>query len=106
MAPPQKKSAAARAAAKSLPRWVREGGRSASSRPTCTRSQRAPGQAVGCALTHAVIEGLRLGVGRDAEEARQQLAAASVGLQRLAVIPELLVAEHKAPIQARVERAA
>src|ERR1700680_1801202 len=67
-------------------------------------SQRASGRGVGCALAHAVIEGLRLCVGRYAEEARQQLAAAPVGLQRLAVIPELLVAEHQAPIQTLVER--
>src|SRR5882724_891734 len=55
-------------------------------------------------LAHAVIEGLGLGVGRYAKEARQQLAAAPVGLQRLAVISELLVAEHQAPIQTLVER--
>src|SRR5882672_4199695 len=70
----------------------------------CTRSQRAPDRGVRCALAHAVIEGLRLGVGRYAEEARQQLAAASVGHQRLTVISELLVAEHQAPIQTLVER--
>src|SRR6202166_5198748 len=75
-----------------------------SPRPKCTRSQRAPDRGVGCALAHAVIEGLRLCVGRYAEEARQQLAAAPVGLQRLAVISELLVAEHQAPIQTLVER--
>src|ERR1700733_15803865 len=56
------------------------------------------------ALAHAVIEGLRLCVGRYAEEARQHLPAASVGLQRLAVISEFLVAEHQAPIQTLVER--
>src|SRR6202051_2726251 len=76
----------------------------ASPRPKCTRSQRAPDRGVGCARAHAVIEGLRLCVGRYAEEARQQLAAAPVGLQRLAVISELLVAEHQAPIQTLVER--
>src|SRR5258708_8479556 len=73
-------------------------------RPKCTRSQRAPGRDAGCPLAHAVKEGLRLCVGRYAEEARQQLAAAPVGLQRLAVISELLVAEHQAPIQTLVER--
>src|SRR6266704_5220001 len=72
--------------------------------PKCTRSQPASGRGVGCALAHAVKEGLRLGVGRYAEEARQQLAAAPVGLQRIAVISELLVAEHQAPIQPLVER--
>src|ERR1700676_5461145 len=72
--------------------------------PRWTRSQRAPDRDVGCALAHTVIEGLRLCVGRYAEEARQQLAAAPVGLQRLAVISELLVAEHQAPIQTLVER--
>jgi hypothetical protein len=51
-----------------------------------------------------VIWGLRLGVGRHAEEARQQLAAAPVGLQRFAVISGLAVAEHQAPIQTLVER--
>src|ERR1700688_382882 len=66
--------------------------------------QRASGRGVGCALTHAVKEGLCLCVGRYAEEARQQLAAAPVGLKRLAVISELLVAEHQAPIQTLVER--
>src|ERR1700688_2981912 len=66
--------------------------------------QRASGRGVGCALTHAVKEGLCLCVRRYAEEARQQLAAAPVGLQRLAVISELLVAEHQAPIQTLVER--
>src|SRR3984957_19144045 len=71
--------------------------------PKCTRSQRASNRGVGC-IAHAVIEGLRLCVGRYAEEARQQLAAASVGVQRLAVISELLVAEHQAPIQTLVER--
>src|SRR5258708_14504424 len=76
----------------------------ASPRPKCARSQRAPDRDIGCALAHAVIEGLRLGVGRYAEEPRQQLAAAPVGLQRLAVISELLVAEHQAPIQTLVER--
>src|SRR5579859_2821245 len=76
----------------------------ASPRPKCTGSQPAPDEGAGCALAHAVIEGLRLCVGRDAEEARQQLAAAPVGLQRLAVISELLVAEHQAPIQTLVER--
>jgi hypothetical protein len=35
------------------------------------RSQRASDRGVGCALAHAVIEGLRLCVGRYAEEARQ-----------------------------------
>src|ERR1700688_1633415 len=75
-----------------------------SPRPKCTRSQRAPDRGVGCALAHAVIEGLRLCVGRYAEEARQQLAAAPVGLQRVAMISELLVAEHQAPIQTLVER--
>src|SRR5271156_1735700 len=70
----------------------------------CTRSQPASDRGVGCALAHAVIQGLRLGVGRYAEEARQQLAAAPVGLQRLAVVSELLVAEHQAPIQSLVER--
>src|ERR1700688_3120727 len=73
-------------------------------RPKCPRSRRASDRGVGCALAHAVIEGLRLGVGRYAEEAREQLAAAPVGLQRLAVISELLVAEHQAPIQTLVER--
>src|ERR1700675_996379 len=72
--------------------------------PKCARSRRAPERGVGRALAHAVIEGLRLGVGRYAEEARQQLAAAPVDLQRLAVISELLVAEHQAPIQTLVER--
>src|SRR5258708_28072685 len=76
----------------------------ASPRPKCTRSQPARDRVAGCALAHAVIEGLRLGVGRYAEEARQQLAAAPVGVQRLAVISELLVAEHQAPIQTLVER--
>src|SRR5882724_8241008 len=76
----------------------------ASPRPTCARSQRAHERGVGCTLAHAVIEGLGLGVGRYAEETRQQLAAAPVDLQRLAVISELLVAEHQAPIQALVER--
>src|SRR5260370_6978653 len=76
----------------------------ASPRPKCTRSQPAPGRDAGCPLAHAVKEGLRLGVGRYAEEARQQLAAAPVGVQRLAVISELLVAEHQAPIQTLVER--
>src|SRR5271156_3436760 len=70
----------------------------------CTRSQPASDRGVGCALAHAVIQGLRLGVGRYAEEARQQLAAAPVGLQRLAVISELMVAEHQATIQTLVER--
>src|SRR5882757_11029549 len=68
------------------------------------RSQRASDRGIDRALAHAVIEGLRLGVGRYAEEARQQLAAAPIGLQRLAVISELLVAEHQAPIQTLVER--
>src|SRR6202043_841035 len=72
--------------------------------PKRRRSQGASDQAVGCALAHAVIEGLRLGVGWYAEEARQQLAAAPVDLQRLAVISEFLVAEHQAPIQTLVER--
>src|ERR1700683_5217843 len=76
----------------------------ASPRPKLTRSQPASGRGVGCALAHAVIEGLRLCVGRYAEEARQQLAATPVGLQRLAVISELLVAVHHAPIQTLVER--
>src|SRR5258706_1927084 len=76
----------------------------ASPRPKCTRSQRARGRVAGCALAHAVIEGLGLGVGRYAEETRQQLAAAPVGVQRLAVISKLLVAEHQAPIQTLVER--
>src|SRR5271170_7691798 len=76
----------------------------ASPGPKCARSQRAPDRGVGGALAHAVIEGLRLCVGRYAEEARQQFAAAPVGLQRLAVISELLVAEHQAPIQTFVER--
>src|SRR6267378_2335092 len=67
-------------------------------------SQPARDRVAGCALAHAVIEGLRLGVGRYAEEPRQQLAAAPVGVQRLAVIAELLVAEHQAPIQTLVER--
>src|SRR6266436_4422381 len=75
-----------------------------SPRPRCTRSQRAPDRGVGCAFAHAVIESLRLCVGRYAEEARQQLAAAPVGLQRLAVISELLVAAHQAPIQTLVQR--
>src|SRR6202166_24071 len=66
--------------------------------------QRASGRGVGCAFAHAVIERLRLCVGWYAEEARQQLAAAPVGVQRLAVISELLVAEHQAPIQTLVER--
>src|SRR5258708_9197631 len=70
----------------------------------CTRSQRAPDRGAGCPLAHAVIEGLRLCVGRYAEEARQQFAAAPVGLQRCAVISEFLVAEHQAPIQTFVER--
>src|SRR5260221_10318444 len=70
----------------------------------CARSQRASGRGIGRALAHAVIEGLRLGVGRYAEEARQQLAAAPVDLQRLAVISELPVAKHQAPIQTLVER--
>src|SRR5271167_2563270 len=69
-----------------------------------TRSQHASDLDVGCVLAHAVIEGLRLCVGRYAEKARQQLAAAPVGLQRLAVISELLVTEHQAPIQTFVER--
>src|SRR5260370_27078126 len=73
-------------------------------RPKCTRSQPAPGRDAGCPLAHAVKDGLRLCVGRYAEEARQQLAAAPVGLQRLAVISELLVAEHQAPIPTLVER--
>src|ERR1700731_3367875 len=68
------------------------------------RSQPAPDRGAGCALAHAVKEGLRLCVGWYAEEARQQLAAAPIGLQRLAVISELLVAEHQAPIQTLVER--
>src|SRR5882757_9565793 len=76
----------------------------ASPRPKCTRSQRAPDRGVGRTLAHAVKEGLCLGVGRYAEEARQQLAAAPVGLQGLAVISELVVAEHQAPIQTLVER--
>src|SRR6267143_1193690 len=67
-------------------------------------SQPAPDRGAGCPLEHAVIEGLRLCVGRYAEEARQQLAAAPIGVQRLAVISELLVAEHQAPIQTLVER--
>src|ERR1700719_4686198 len=66
--------------------------------------QRASGRGVGCALTHAVKERLRLCVGRYAEEARQQLAAAPVGVQRIAVISERLMAEHQAPIQTLVER--
>src|SRR5258708_25686821 len=68
------------------------------------RSQPASHRGVGRALAHAVIESLRLGVGWYAEEARQQLAAAPVGLQRLAVISELQMAEHQAPIQTLVER--
>src|SRR5260221_13915933 len=76
----------------------------ASPRPKRPRSLGASDQAVGCVLTHAVIEGLRLGVGWYAKEARQQLAAAPVGVQRLAVISELLVAKHQAPIQTLVER--
>src|ERR1700688_3703227 len=75
-----------------------------SPRPKCTRSQRAPDRGVGCALAHAVIEGLRLCVGRYAEEARQQLVAAPVGLQRLAMVSEFLVAAHQPPIQILVER--
>src|ERR1700676_13912 len=76
----------------------------ASLRPKWTRSQRASDRSVGCALAHAVKEGLRLGIGRYAEEARQQLAAAPVGVQCLTVISEFLVAEHQAPIQTLVER--
>src|SRR5258708_12236407 len=68
----------------------------------CTRSQRAPDRGAGCPLAHAVIEGLRLCVGRYAEEARQQFAAAPVGVQRLAVISHLLVAHHQPPIQTPV----
>src|SRR5258708_2479182 len=68
------------------------------------RSQPASHRGVGRALAHAVIESLRLGVGWYAEEARQQVAAAPVGLQRLAVISELQMAEHQAPIQTLVER--
>jgi hypothetical protein len=51
-----------------------------------------------------VIEGLRLCIGRYAEEAREQLATAPVGLERFAVVSEFLVAEHQAPIQTLVER--
>ena len=68
------------------------------------RSQRASGRGAGCPLAYAVIEGLRLCVGRYTEEARQQLAAAPVGMQRVAVISELLVAEHQAPVKTLVER--
>jgi hypothetical protein len=70
----------------------------------CRCSQRASDRGVGCALAHAVIERLRLCIGRNAEEARQQLAAAPVGQQRLAVISELVMAEHQSPIQTLVER--
>src|ERR1700730_5009797 len=68
------------------------------------RSQPAPDRGAGCALAHAVKESLRLCVGRYAEEARQQLAAAPVGLQRLAMISEFLVAAHQPPIQILIER--
>src|ERR1700722_11330819 len=74
------------------------------SRQSGTCSQLASRHSVGCALAHAMIERLCLGVGRDTEEACQQLAAAPVGLQRFAVISELLVAKHQAAIQALVER--
>src|SRR5882762_5982316 len=74
------------------------------SRPDSTRSQRASRRGVSGALAHTVKQGLRLCVGRYAEEARQQLAAAPVGLQRFAMISELLVAEHQAPIKTLVER--
>jgi hypothetical protein len=60
--------------------------------------RRAPDRDVGSAFAHAVIECLRLFVGWYAENVLQQLAAAPVGLQRLAVISELLVAEHQASI--------
>jgi hypothetical protein len=78
-----------------LGHWI---GVSAYLGPEILRSQRAACRNVGSALAHALIEGLRLCVGRYAEEVLQQLAAAPVGLQRLAVITELLVAEHQAPI--------
>src|SRR5260370_34589650 len=73
-------------------------------RPKCTRSQPAPGRDAGCPLAHAVKDGLRLCVGRYVEEARQQLAAAPLGVQRRAGISELLVVEHQATRQTRVER--
>jgi hypothetical protein len=64
----------------------------------CARSQRAADRGGGSAFAHAVIKCLRLFVGWYAEKVLQQLAAAPVGLQRLAVISELLVAEHQASI--------
>jgi hypothetical protein len=51
-----------------------------------------------------VIDACVLALERYAEEASQQLATAPVGLQRLAVISEFLMAEHQAPIQTLVER--